>query len=190
LKSLELAHPGITERLQVLPDEAAREVTLREIDLAYWTGASWGAAISAGVHRLEIVADLPAVQALMKRVLELDEAFENGAAHEALIALEALPETMGGSPEKAREHFQRAVELSGGQSASPYVSLAATITVSQQNREEFVDLLERALEVDPDREPSRRLANLIAQRRAHLLLERADDLFLEPLEDPEIVDEP
>ena len=126
---------------------------------------------------------MTAVQALMARALEIDERYSGGAVHEALIALEALPETMGGSPERARRHYERAIELSAGKSASPYVSLASSIAVSEQNRREFVDLLEKALAVDPDSEPSLRLANLVAQKRAELLLERADELFLEPLED-------
>jgi predicted anti-sigma-YlaC factor YlaD len=183
LRSLELDHPGISGRLRRYPQEAAAELSAKEIDLAYWTGASWGSAISVGIHRPEIVGDVQAVQALMARALAIDERYSDGAVHEALISIEALPETMGGSPERARRHYERAVELSAGSSASPYVALAATITVSEQNRGEFVDLLERALAVDPDREPSRRLANIVAQRRAELLLERADDLFLEPLEE-------
>ena len=183
LSSLELDHPGIGSRLRRDPEEAAAELEASEIELIYWTAASWGSAISVGIHRLEIVADVTAVQALMARALAIDEGYSDGAVHEALIALEALPETMGGSPERARRHHERAVELSAGNSASPYVSLASSIAVSEQNRREFVELLEKALAVDPDHEPSRRLANLVAQRRAELLLGRADELFLEPLEE-------
>ena len=185
LRAGELHHPGVTARLRRAPEGAAAEFSDSEIDSIYWTAASWGSAISVGIHKLEIVADLPAVQALFRRALEIDESYSSGALHEAMIAIEALPETMGGSPERAREHFDRAIELSGGDSAAPYVSLAATLAVSEQNRREFVELLEKALAVDPDREPSRRLANLVSQQRASRLLERADDLFLAPLDDEE-----
>lgn len=179
LRSIEVDHRGLTSRLQRAPHEAARELDVEEIDLVYWTGASWGKAISVGLHRPEIVADVQVVQALMARALELDERYSDGAIHEALISLEALPETMGGSPERARQHFEKAVELSRGTSAGAYVSLASSIAVSEQDRLEFVDLLEKALAVDPDDKPSRRLENIVAQQRAQMLLERADDLFLE-----------
>jgi predicted anti-sigma-YlaC factor YlaD len=184
LRSLELDHPGITGRLQREPRAAAAELDDNRIELIYWTGASWGAAVAAGVHRLEIVADLPAVEALMRRALEIDERWGDGAIHEAMISLAALPKAMGGSPERARAHFERAVELADGASVSPFVALAASVSVAQQNRAEFRDLLQRALDVELERDPSRRLANVVAQRRARLLLERADELFLEPLEDP------
>ena len=179
LRALELDHPGITERLRTEPVAAAAEPDAEAIDLLYWTGASWGSAMSVGVHRLDVVADLPAVQALVERVLAIDSRYEDGAVHEVMISVESLPEAMGGSPERAREHFAKAVELSAGTSASPYVSLAAGIVVAEQNRAEFVELLEKALAVDVDQEPTRRLANVVAQRRAELLLERIDEFFIE-----------
>ena len=82
---------------------------------------------------------LPIVRAIMARALELDEAYELGGIHDVLISLDSLPEAMGGSVKNARQHFARSVELSKGQSASPYVSLAAGISVAEQNRKEFDD---------------------------------------------------
>jgi hypothetical protein len=40
--------------------------------------------------------------------------------------------------------------------------------------------MEQALAIDPEQDPSRRLVTLITQRRARVLLDRIDDLFLEP----------
>ena len=95
------------------------------------------------------------------------------------MVLESLPPAMGGSPERARQHFERAVALSGGQRASTFVSLAESVSVSEQDRAEFERLLESALAIDPDNAPSGRLANIIAQRRARRLQLKVDDLFLE-----------
>ncbi len=178
LRALDLESPGVRRRLEVEPDSALGGLGREEATLLYWSGASWGAAISVGKDRPEVAVDLPAVRALVRRTLELDEAFDRGAAHEVMMALEALPATMGGSPERAREHYERAVELSGGGRASPFVGFAESVSVPAQDRREFVELLERALAVDPDARPSERLANLIAQKRARFLLGRADHLFL------------
>ena len=101
------------------------------------------------------------------------------------MTLESLPEVMGGSPERARQHFARAVELSEGMDASPYVTLASSVSVETQNRDEFERLLNDALAIDVDENPSNRLLNTIAQKRARLLLEHIDDLFFEPLTDRE-----
>ncbi|MDH3746400.1 MAG: TRAP transporter TatT component family protein [Acidobacteriota bacterium] len=178
-RALEIASPGVIGRLQQDATEPLSEFGREHLSLLFWGGASWGAALSLGQDRPEIAVDFPAVRSLLSRVLELDESFDDGAIHEVLISIEALPESMGGSRERARRHFARAVELGGGRKAAPYVALASALSVPEQNRGEFVELLETALAIDVDREPGERLANLIAQRRARWLLEQVDELFLE-----------
>lgn len=179
LRALELRSPGIRRRLEVEPDSALGEFGTDDVPLLFWSGASWGAAVSLGKDRPEITVDLGAVRALVARTLALDESFDDGSVHEVMMALEALPATMGGSLERARMHFDRAVELSDGARASPFVSWAEGVSVAEQDREEFERLLGRALEVDPDAVPGSRLANILAQRRARYLLDRAEMLFLE-----------
>lgn len=178
LRALELARPGITQMLASDATGALQVFTRDHVPLLYWTGASWGAAVSLALDRPALVGDMPIVRALFDRALALDESYDAGALHEVLISLEAVPEAMGGSTTRARQHFERAVELSGGRSAGAYVTLANAVALPAQDRDEFVRLLEQALAIDPDRHPSTRLANLIAQRRARHLLSRVDDLFL------------
>ncbi len=113
----------------------------------------------------------------MDRALELDEAYELGSIHDVLISLDSLPEAMGGSVKNARVHYARSVALSKGESASPYVSLASGISVAEQNRKEFEELLAKALAIDVNQVPRLRLSNVIYQRKARALLARADDLF-------------
>ncbi len=179
LRALDLRAPGATERLRQDAAGALSEFDESALPLLFWTAASWGSAISLGLDRPDLVVDLPAVRALIERALTLDPQWNRGSIHEALISIEALPETMGGSPDEARRHFEKAVELSGGTRASPYVTLAEGLMVGEQDRARFEVLLRSALAVDPDAVPSERLANLLAQRRARLLLERTEELFLE-----------
>ena len=186
LRALEVRHPGVERRLRDNPLSAIPQAKPADVPFLYWTGASWGAAVSLGLDRPALVADLPAVRALMAAALALDEDYSRGAIHEAMISLEAIPEIMGGSPTRARMHFERAVELSEGKTPGPYVTLAASVSVAEQNRAEFVRLLEQALAVDPNGEPSWRLASLITQKRARHLLDRVDDLIVEDIpEDPD-----
>lgn len=179
VRALDVNHDGISQRLLARPEEAAGEIGIEEISLLYWTGASWGAAISVGLHRPDVVADTDAVRALLRRALELDESYGDGAIHQAMISIEALPEAMGGSPVRAREHFERALELSEGRQVGAYVTFAPTVPVAEQNYAEFKTLLETALAIDPDAAPSFRLANLVSRQRAETLLRRAPELFLE-----------
>ncbi|HSL24205.1 MAG TPA: TRAP transporter TatT component family protein [Vicinamibacterales bacterium] len=181
LRAIEVAHPGLPARLNAGPDPGAALLAVKkkgDVPLLYWTGAAWGAAVSLGLDRPALVGDMPIVRALMDRALALDPTFGQGAIHEVLISLEALPAEMGGSVERARAHFERAVELQRGRGAGAYVTLATAVALPAHDRAEFVRLLERALAVDVDADKSRRLANLIAQKRARDLLSRVDDLFV------------
>lgn len=184
LRSLELESPGIGRQLEIAPETALAGFGVDEVPVLFWTGAAWGGAISLGKDRAELVADVPAVRALMERTLDLDPDYDLGAAHSVMIVLEALPEAMGGSPQRARDHFEQAVALSRGLSAGPYVTLAKQVSVPAQDWREFQRLLEQALDIDPDHEPSLRLVNIITQERARTLLGEIEELFLEYPEEP------
>ena len=179
LRGLEVDHPGLRQGLQ--RDQAAVEA-VREpqaVALLYWTGVAWGAAISLQKDNADLVADLPVTAALVRRALALDERFGGGAGYDFFIAYEGgRPAAAGGSVERARMAFERAVELSGGRRAAPYVGFAETVCVATQDRPEFERLLNLALAIDVRIPGPDRLANLLAQRRARWLLGRIDELFI------------
>lgn len=180
VRGLALGRPGFERNLQADPRRAVAAVPAADVDLLYWTAAAWGALIGLSKHHPESLAELPIVEALIDRALELDESYERGAIHTFLIGYEAVRQGAPGDPaERARRHFVRAMEISGGGDAAPLVALAEAVCVPQQQRGEFEALLERALGLDPDRDPSNRLANLVAQRRARWLLSRTGRLFTE-----------
>jgi len=179
-RGLERRFPGITARLTRDPAAALRTARGADVPLLYWSAASLGAAISlGGLEHPELLIDWPVVAALAERALALDEAFDHAAPHELLIAVESRGEALGGSEGRAREHFARAVELQRGSSPGPYLALALGVSRGKQDRLEFEDLLRRALAIDPEANPERRLVTLLQQRRARVLLDHVGDLFLE-----------
>jgi predicted anti-sigma-YlaC factor YlaD len=182
LRGLELRHAEIGARLRTTPSAAATELEHEDLELAYWTGGTWGLAISLGKDDPALVADVDAVRALLRRCAELDESYNEGALHEALISIEGLPKSMGGSSERAREHYERALTLSQGHRASLFLKLAENLSVPAQDREEFERLVRQALAVDLDAAPDQRLSNRVSQARARLLLDKIDELFLPPLD--------
>ncbi len=180
LDGLEQKYPGFQEQLRKTPQEAVARLTKDDVPLAFWAGAGWTAAIAAQPSDMALVGEMPIVGAVMQRVLDLDESFADGAVHEFFIAYEGgRSEAMGGSPERARKHFDRAVELTKGLKASPYVTLAESVAVKKQDLAEFKDLLNRALAVDVNKKPEWRLANVLAQEKARRLLTQIPDLFVD-----------
>jgi predicted anti-sigma-YlaC factor YlaD len=179
LRDLEIAHPRFASEIRENAKAAVAKTGPKDVPLLYWTAASWGAAISVSKDDPEIIADQPIVEALIDRALELNPDYDFGAIHNFLITYESVRRTgTGDSAVRSRQHFERAVELTKGQSASPYVALATTVSVSKQDNKEFESLLKKALAVNPDERPEWRLTNIVMQRRARWLLSREDELFV------------
>jgi predicted anti-sigma-YlaC factor YlaD len=179
LRGLEVKHPGFTKALLANPKAAVRPATKADVPLVYWTAAAWASAISISKDNPDIVGQIPAMEALIDRALELDESYDNGAIHNFMISYEmSRPGASGDPVMRARKHFERSVALSQGTDASPYVALAEAVTIQKQDVKEFESLLKQALAINPDARPESRLVNTVMQQRARWLLSRKSELFL------------
>lgn len=181
MRGLETKHAGFGAMLDEDAGSALRRVDRRDVPLLYWTAASRGLAISLSKNSPEMIAELPLVEAMVRRVSELDEGFEGGAVPEFLITFEAARTDIGAAEQQKlmRQHFNRAIELSKGRRAGTYVSYAENACLPAQNAAEFKQMLQTALAVEADADPEHRLATLVAQRRARWLLDHMGELFLE-----------
>jgi hypothetical protein len=178
-RALEVEFKGIGEALKENPLAALRRSKRKHVPLLYWSAASLGTAISTGgLDHPELVIDWPVVRALVERAIELDESWGRGALHELMITLESQDAAMGGSEERARRHFARAVAIQQGLSPGPYISLAMGVARAKQDRGEFEKLLNQALEVDPEKDPANRLIIILGRQRARWLLDHIDDLIV------------
>jgi predicted anti-sigma-YlaC factor YlaD len=180
LRGLEIKRPGFRAALEKGGAPAALRLTRKEdADSLYWAGAAWMAAFSADPFDFAQIVSLPRAIALLQQVETWDDTYGGGAVHEIFIScFGAAPADLGGSEEKARAHFARAVQLSRGRRAGPYISLASTVSVKNQNSAEFRDLLGKALAIDVNAHTEDRLVNIINQRRARWMLAHIDDYFL------------
>jgi predicted anti-sigma-YlaC factor YlaD len=181
LAALEHKYPGFRQNLQKKLFTQALSVTnKKDVPLLYWAGAGWLGAYAIDPFDMDLGMTMPAAAALMNRVLELEENYASGAIHEFFVLYYgSLPDYMGGNLQKARDHFAKAIAISAGKSSTPYIALATTVAVKEQNISEFQSLLKQALAIDPDIDPENRLLNILNHRKALWLIEHADDLFLE-----------
>jgi predicted anti-sigma-YlaC factor YlaD len=179
LRGLEAAHPGFTNALAADPRKAVASMKKSDVPQLYWTAAAWGAAIALSKDDPATVGQIPQMEALIDRAAALDESWGDGAIHGFLINYEMSRQGATGEPaERARKHFDRALELTHGQQAGPLVTYAEAVCVEKQDAKQFDELLNRALAINPDAHPDTRLVNLVMQRRARWLLAKKEDLFL------------
>ena len=183
LRGLEAKFPGFGPTFKADPGAAVQRVDLGGIGLLFWTAASWASAVNVDKTDAFLMADLPKIDVLVDRVLELDENFENGAIHSLLISYEMVRLAKEGNPEdRAHDHFRKAVALSGGLDAAPYISYATSVCVPTERREEFIQVLNTALGIDPQAKPELTLSNILMQEYGQWLLDHVDDYFLPPLD--------
>ena len=146
----------------------------------FWTAYAWGNMINLQQDSPARLAQLPKVQLIMQRVLELDESFFFGGAHLFYgVYYGGLPEMLGGDLSKAKQHLERAIEVSDGRYLMSKFLLARYYAVPAQDRGLFERTLREIISAPPDLLPEQRLANELAKRRAKRLLEREDRLFFQ-----------
>jgi predicted anti-sigma-YlaC factor YlaD len=187
LDGLDKKYPGFKSKLNKRKfKEAAGLAQKKDIEHLYWAGAGWVGAFAIDPFDMKLGITLPGAAALMERALELNPNYGKGDIHNFYVLYYgSMPDYMGGSYEKARKHFKLAVKASGGKATSPYLSLATTVSVQDQNIEEFKGLLKKVLEVDPDSDPENRLLNILNLRKARWLMEHIDDFFVPELPEEE-----
>ncbi len=207
LQGLDSVHPGFAALFETGDIDAALAMTERgDASFLYWTAAGWLSAISLDLFDFALTMDAYKAVALAVRALELDESFGEGSLHELFISLYGgIPEHMLYRPyvagaadpvretlaayyetaapgiatmkEKALHHFGRAVELSKGLKASPFLSFASAFSKKNETPNEYIELLKKALAIDIEASPANKLMNILSQRKAEWLLDHLEDIF-------------
>ena len=148
-----------------------------DVPTAYALATAWAGWIEAHADDWAAVADLGRVRPIMARVLALDETYDSGGPHLYMGVFETvLPPSVGGKPEVARSHFERAIEIADGRHLLAKVFFADNYARLVFDRTLHDRLLQEVLETDI-RAPGLTLMNAIAQERARELLDSADDYF-------------
>jgi hypothetical protein len=150
---------------------------LEDVPVVYATAVAWAGWIQAHSDEFSAIAELARVKYLMERMIVLDESWENGGPHLYMGALETVfPALMGGHPEKGREHFEKAMNLSGNEYLMTKVIYAEQYARLVFDKELHDRLLNEVVAADPVIE-GMTLTNKIAQERARELLAGSDDYF-------------
>lgn len=144
----------------------------------FWTAFNWGSEINHSKDSPLAIAYFPKVEAMMKRVLEIDEHYFYSSPNLFFgYAYGSRPKMFGGDPIKSKDHFERALKAYNRKFLMAQVMYAQSYAVQNQDKELFEKLLNEVLSTEPSVLPEQRLANELAQLRARWLLDHEDQLF-------------
>jgi hypothetical protein len=160
------------------PDQFAKVVAGdTNTDLMYVLAGSWAGYLQANSEDWSAIADLPKIESLLNRVVQLAPSHDQGQPYVYLGVLNSLrPEAIGGKPELGRRNFEKAIELSGGKNLYAKTLFAEFYARLVFDQELHDKLLNDVISADPVA-PGFTLTNTLAQDRAKKLLESGKDYF-------------
>jgi len=179
LRSLELR--GLKEPLASPLDDfkkGLKRLNKKDVPYLFWSATCWASWISLQLDSVEALAELPRVESMMQRVLEIDEGFYYGGAHLFMgIWFGSRPKIAGGDLKKAQAHFLRALEMGKGKFLMAYVYYANYYARQALDKDLFVSTLKTVLETSADTLPELTLVNTVAKKKAEELLSRVEEYF-------------
>jgi TRAP transporter T-component len=149
-----------------------------QVPALFWAAFSWGLYINVSRSDISAVAALPKVAAMAERVAQLDESYFYGGAHMFLMVFYgSMGKALGGDPDKAKAHFEKAWELGGGKFLMTKYLFAKYYCQQTLDRELFEKLAAEILDAPDDLLPEQRLPNALAKEKVARMLSAADDVF-------------
>jgi hypothetical protein len=179
LRSLEMR--GFKEPLQRPFDdfkEGLKRLGKKDVPYIFWAATCWVNWIRLNLDSIEAISELPRVESLMKRALELDEGFYYGGPHLFMgIWFASRPKIAGGDLKKAQEHFLKALDLGQGKFLMAYVYYANYYARKIMDKDLFTSTLQKVLETPAETSPDLVLLNTVAKKQAKELLSHVGEYF-------------
>jgi hypothetical protein len=179
LRSLEVR--GFKEPLQRPFDdfkEGLKRLGKKDVPYIFWAATCWVNWIRLNLDSIEAISELPRVESLMKRALELDEGFYYGGPHLFMgIWFASRPKIVGGDLKKAQEHFLKALDLGQGKFLMAYVYYANYYARKITDKDLFTSTLQKVLETPAETSPDLVLINTVAKKQAKELLSHVGEYF-------------
>lgn len=157
--------------------QVVQSLNKESIDTLFVLGQSWAVWLQTNKEDWNAVAELPRVRLIIERVMLLDDTYQNGNAHLYMGILHSLlPAALGGKPDIARQHFEKAIQLSENKNLMAKVSYAEHHARLVFNQALHDKLLNEVLAAKPEQQ-GMTLTNTLAQKKAKQLLESGKDYF-------------
>ena len=168
-------------------EKALQKLKKKQVEPLFWAAYAMGRGISLQKDDPMQVIDLARVELMMGRVLELDETFYFGSAHlfYAVYYGDRSP-SIGGDPEKAKEHIDIVDEMNDGKFLMSKFYLARYYAYPKQDVKLYKQALQEVIDAPRDIYPGEEAATSLAKSRAKRWLAQADMLFDPELEEGEL----
>ena len=175
--SLDLEYPGYKKWI-VEKNQKKLDFNKVSVEKLYWAAGAYAGAIQSSNGDPKWVIQLPKIGQLLESGMKLDPEWNYGSFYTAMISYTLIRhDAKNNKFDLAKEFFERAVDISKGEDLSPYISYAVNIAVSEQDRNEFTNMLYKALNIDIYANPELTLSNYMNRKKANWLLDNIEEYF-------------
>lgn len=148
-----------------------------DLDTLYSLGKHWANWVKSNRSDWNAVAQLAQVKYIINYVINKNNTYKEGEAYLYMAVLESIvPPALGGKPDVAKQHFEKALQLSNNKNLMFKVLYAKHYARMMFDRE-LHDSLLNAVTHAKITDKSLTLHNVLAQQQAKNLLQSADDYF-------------
>mgnify|MGYP000574979867 CR=1 FL=1 len=179
MDALELGRPGARTAFARVAaiDPYLEQLDKNDVAPLFWYGFNLGAWVNRNLDSIRAVSRAYVARKVMERVIELDPGYNYGGAHLFLLAyFGSRPPMMGGSQEKAGDHYRQLRQIAGEDYLLADLFYGRFCLHQQQDRDGFVTIMQRIAD-HPVKDGDLALYNAIAVHRADIYLSALDRLF-------------
>jgi hypothetical protein len=138
----------------------------------FWGTFGWLTWVKSQQGSPSSIADIVTIEKIMTRLLELDETYQGGSIHLFFGGYHAAkPKMFGGRPDLSKQHFEKALALSGRKFLLTQTTYAETLARTTMDQELHDRLIKEVLAFPMESAPEFGLSNRIALNRAQKLLD-------------------
>jgi len=149
-----------------------------DVPALFWSAISWGLWINLNMDSPKALAQLPRVEAMMKRVQVLEPTYFGGGADLFFGVIECVkPAFIGGDKEKGLKHFETAMKLSENDFQLTKAFMAQYYAPAVLDEELFDKWAKEVLNSGETKNPMNNLPNALAKRKIKYLQSQKDELF-------------
>lgn len=159
-------------------NKALKSYGRADVPALFWTAMNWGSLVNLSKDSPIAIAEFPKVEAIMQRVLKLDENYFYAGPNLFFgFSYGSRPKMFGGDLAKSKEYFEKAINGYQRKFLLGMVFYAQIYAVQAQDRALFESILNEVLVADASALPQARLANELAKIRARWLLDNVSKFF-------------
>jgi hypothetical protein len=178
---MESKHAGLGEAIKhgsekEIQDYVKKFDDVEDADFLFWSGQAWMSRVNVDKGDIGGVGTVFIGRTMVERAVELNDGIERGSGHVILASYYARTgfNTLGQeSFDKAKAHFDKAMQINGGKVLLGRVQMARSYACRMHDEspgrkasfEMYMKLLNEVLDAD-DPLPEARLTNAIAKRKA------------------------